>query len=428
MALLYSPEVLAQIDALQQRAIQGRRLADYNRLRLNAPAEYTPGKYPNAIIPNPLTQAIQGYLTYHGLKQEEGAETDRQRAVSDAEQSRRDQLYLMNAPDTGEIRARIARAAASSDPVVRESAAAMEKMEFDRQKQAWEQRKDLSGALGKVDAPGAYNMLLDGRPPEQAPSWKMPTVSSIPDPTRPGGQMAQITNYAEGGRPQATFQQPGVNVTNNLGPKANQFLLEKAIGPVMAEGKSFADAQASASALTRIKEVVGAIDRGAQTGLVEPYAQAARGILDFFNIKTDANAPTAVLSSQMKSLVLDERGGLGAQISDADRKFFTEATGDIATNPEALKRILAVMARSSLKKIADHNARVNALLRNQTAELDPTILQQQIVPAGLQLPDTQTGRELDQMLQNLYSGKSTGKVTPSLSGPALRDFYLKGGR
>jgi hypothetical protein len=253
---------------------------------------------------------------------------------------------------------------------------------------------------------------------------------------KPGGQVGLLIEQGEGGRPNATFQPAGTNITNTLGSKPNQVLFEGELKGTEPGSKPYETATGARRSLESIKAAVSAIDRGAQTGTVEPYLQVARGVLkDLFNVETSANAPTGELSALLKAKVLDEKGGLGAGFSNEDRRYFAEAGGDIATNPEALKRLLAIQARMAIKTVQTHNARIGALMQNKSAELDPVVLQNRMIPLGeFVLPDTPTGREVDLYMQQGYGIVPERATRPGLApaaglrGKALVDAILGGSK
>ena len=79
-------------------------------------------------------------------------------------------------------------------------------------------------------------------------------------------------------------------------------------------------------------------------------------------LKFDTTTPTAVLAKSLAENVVNEFGGkLGAGISNADVLFMKEAMGGLATDANALDRILAIRAAAAYTKIKDHNRNVEDL-------------------------------------------------------------------
>jgi len=141
-------------------------------------------------------------------------------------------------------------------------------------------------------------------------------------------------------------------------------------GPLLKEGGEFALKQVEKSKdavislpkqLRSIQEAMNAlqgVDRtGATSGITQNLQQIARKLLGDMGIDAGADA-FDTLRSRLADITIQSAGGLGRQISDADRDFIANATGSTLQNPNALLRALSLAAAGSMADLGTHGERV----------------------------------------------------------------------
>lgn len=219
----------------------------------------------------------------------------------------------------------------------------------------------------------------------------------------PGGKLVKLDNA------------PKVSTTVNNNPtQAGLKKYQEAVGEALAPGgKSRAGADMAQEGLTASVEAAQAIKDGARQGIAQPAMQVVRKLAAELGINDSATAPTDALSAALKQSIFKDLGGLGAQISDGDRKFVSEFTGDLATNPFALKRMLAIRIAGQMKRVNQHNKQVAAFGRTVG---DPSFESTAGSPLAAQLPDDP---ELNAMVTNVMLGKpTTAGMAPPTAAPA----------
>ena len=85
---------------------------------------------------------------------------------------------------------------------------------------------------------------------------------------------------------------------------------------------------------------------------------------------SDLTTPTEMAKMQLGQLVLNRLGGLGAQVSDADRKFMMETQGSIGNDPEAVRRMILLETKYLMQvqsKLNDGARGLASYLPNNTA-------------------------------------------------------------
>lgn len=159
-------------------------------------------------------------------------------------------------------------------------------------------------------------------------------------------------------------------------------------------GKGREPAVAAAQSLQLANEQLAAIAEGAKTGSLGNVQQELRKFGELIGVKDAATAPTEMLGSLAKQRVLAKLGGLGAQISNSDRDFLSSAQGDLTTNPEAFKRLLAISIAADLKVLNNHGKSVSAL----DGKIDEQLQGAMKVPFTVQLNDPEVGAMVDRVL------------------------------
>lgn len=218
----------------------------------------------------------------------------------------------------------------------------------------------------------------------------------------PGGKLIKLDNATK------------VSTTVNNNPtQAGLKKYQEAVGESLAPGgKSRVSAEQAQEGLTASVEALQAINDGARMGIAQPAMQVVRKLGAELGIANADTAPTDALSAALKQSVFKDLGGLGTQISDADRKFVTEFSGDLTTDTAALKRMLAIRIAAQIKKVNAHNKQAQAFGR--TAD-DPGFEGLAGLPLNIQIPDD----EVAAMVDNVLMGKPTtaGMKQPT-AGPA----------
>lgn len=235
----------------------------------------------------------------------------------------------------------------------------------------------------------------------------------------PGGKLVKLDNA------------PKISTTVNNNPQAaGMKKYQENLGESLAPGgKSRAAAEQANEGLAASVEALQALKDGARMGIAQPAMQVIRKLGAELGIANADTAPTDALSAALKSSVFKDLGGLGAQISDGDRKFVTEFSGDLATDPMALKRMLAIRIAAQIKRVNQHNRQAQAF--GKTAD-DPNFEGIAGLPLNIQIPDD----EVAAMVDNVMAGRpTTAGMTPAKApagaAPIPFDEYmnrLRGGR
>lgn len=205
-----------------------------------------------------------------------------------------------------------------------------------------------------------------------------------------------------------------VTVDNRQGVQKGVGEYYKAIGESIAPGgKSNVSAAGAQDALNSSVEALQAVNDGARQGIAQPALQVLRKIGSELGMADSETAPTDALTASLKASVFKDLGGLGTQISDGDRKFVTEFSGDLATDPMALKRMLAIRIAAQIKKINNHNKVVASFASKAD---DPTIEGEAGMPLNITIPDD----EVANMVQNVLTGKPTTHGMPQYKATATK--------
>jgi hypothetical protein len=122
----------------------------------------------------------------------------------------------------------------------------------------------------------------------------------------------------------------------------------------------FAVAKSANNMIRGTETALSALQAGARTGSLEETLQAGRTAVEgLTGLKFASTTPTAVLAKSLAENVVNEFGGkLGTGISNADVAFMQQAMGGLATDKDALERVLAIRAAMAINRIRDHNTNV----------------------------------------------------------------------
>ncbi len=234
----------------------------------------------------------------------------------------------------GDIAAAIARAQASKFGRIQGMGAQMAK---DRQAMLMEQGK----LLGAADPVRAIQHLQSGTP--EAPVAPLTT----PKPeftTDPHGNPVAITTDAKGTKPTVTY--PPKAATTTINNKLTSGADEDAAKYFNYGGKGFDKGVAANQGLQNTANLLDTLDKDPSMGAGANAFQFARKWAETLGLPvSDKTTPTEMVAMQLGQKTLDRLGGLGAQVSDADRKFMLETQGSLTNDPEAVRKMLLIEAK-----------------------------------------------------------------------------------
>lgn len=217
----------------------------------------------------------------------------------------------------------------------------------------------------------------------------------------PGGKLVKLDNA------------PKVSTTVNNNPtQAGLKKYQEAVGEALAPGgKSRTSAEQANEGLTASVEALQAVNDGARQGIAQPAMQVVRKLAAELGVRDAATAPTDVLNASLKNSIFKELDGLGAQVSNSDRDFVRDFSGDLTTDPVALKRMLALRIAGQIKRVNQHNKQAAAFGRTVD---DPNFESVAGTPLNIQIPDD----EVAAMVDNVLTGKPTtaGMKQPTAGG------------
>lgn len=170
--------------------------------------------------------------------------------------------------------------------------------------------------------------------------------------------------------------------------------------------KSLPLATGAQQSLLSTQEALAALDAGAETGLTQPIQQVVRKLASDLGVEGTGADAYDLLASRLKAMVIQRAGGLGRQISDADRAFLEGATGSTMTDPKALRRMLAIGAAVDMMTLSKHNSRIaqgSAAFPESRDILKSDSIDWKFSP----------GKETDKLIQAVLKGKSTFEVMPA---------------
>lgn len=183
------------------------------------------------------------------------------------------------------------------------------------------------------------------------------------DPYSLNGQTVQRNSRT--GQIRQAVSQPAQtsNTVINAGPKA----FETELGKLDAEqlGKYRTSAEAGFNTLNTVANLKSAIQKGVYSGGGAGLKADAASLINGLTGATPKKLPgTEVFNSEASNLVLDRIKALGANPSDADRKFLLQTIPNISTSPQARDALINFMEQKAnqsidLYKRADSHARSN---------------------------------------------------------------------
>lgn len=201
---------------------------------------------------------------------------------------------------------------------------------------------------------------------------------------------------------------PAVEINNY--PKATEKLIEAEGKSLQPGGEEYERARAGKSNLSATSEALSALANGAKTGQFADFFQAVRKTgkaLGIDGIETAANDQLGAVLAQ-RVLASSATKALAGPMSDKDREFLQAAAGTTSTDPEALRRILAIGAALSFNDVTRFNSGIKSL----AGEQGMGFLQRHASPISWNPPD-------DPLFRQMFERALMGQPTVDAPGGAL---------
>lgn len=139
-----------------------------------------------------------------------------------------------------------------------------------------------------------------------------------------------------------------VDTVGKAGLKAN----EQGAQHFMYGGKGREQYDSLLGKLNVTKNILDTLEANPQMGSGAEIFQLARKWAETLGVPANAvTTPTEMAKMQLGQMVLERLGGLGAQVSDADRKFMMETQGSLTNDPEALRRMMLLEAKYTMQVV-----------------------------------------------------------------------------
>ncbi len=136
-------------------------------------------------------------------------------------------------------------------------------------------------------------------------------------------------------------------------------------------GKGYERGLAAKTALQNTSELLNTLDQNPTMGAGAEGLQFVRKWAETLGASVSpTTTPTEIAKMQLGQKLLDRLGGLGAQVSDSDRRFMEQTQGSIGSDPEAVRRMLLIEAKYLMRLQNDINAeaeKVGGRLPSSTA-------------------------------------------------------------
>lgn len=164
---------------------------------------------------------------------------------------------------------------------------------------------------------------------------------------------------------------PSSQVNINTSGKAGKEVLEQKGKYYTAGGKGFEKAEAAVNSLQNTQSLLTTLASAPQMGAGAEAFQAARKWAQTLGMPvSDATTPTEIAKMQLGQKTLDRLGGLGAQVSDSDRKFMLETQGSLGNDAAAVRKMLMIEAKYLMQLITRHNAEVEPVRKEFEGVVD----------------------------------------------------------
>jgi len=229
----------------------------------------------------------------------------------------------------------------------------------------FKQRNDQWGKLASLPGVDPQSALSSGGDPGKL-SIATPEPSSLQTFDTPGDGIVSAIKTPQGpGLPPKlqVVQKPAqVKAEANAGLKgAADDVLSQAGKDFGFGGKKAEAADALRQKLANTTNLLGVIGQ-AQMGSGAEVFQEARKFAQTLGMPvSDATTPTELARMGLGQAVMDELGSLGAQISDADRKFMAQVQGSLTTDKRAMEMMLLWRAKKSMETLNRMQASVKEI-------------------------------------------------------------------
>lgn len=229
----------------------------------------------------------------------------------------------------------------------------------------FKQRNDQWGKLATLPGVDPQSALSSGGDPGRL-SFATPEPSSLQTFDTPGDGIVSAIKTPQGpGLPPKLqiVQKPAqVKAEANAGLKgAADDVLSQAGKDFGFGGKKAEAADALRQKLANTTNLLGVIGQ-AQMGSGAEVFQEARKFAQTLGMSvSDATTPTELARMGLGQAVMDELGSLGAQISDADRKFMAQVQGSLTTDKRAMEMMLLWRAKKSMETLNRMQASVKEI-------------------------------------------------------------------
>lgn len=231
------------------------------------------------------------------------------------------------------------------------------------------QVKALVDALGSRSQPQAlYDTITSGDPSRLSGQFHTPGIQGA----NIDGMQGVLTTKPTG---EQSFSHRPVGTTVNVGgEKSAMRVNEDSAKYFNYGGEGYLRATEITKNLNNNVELLKTMELNPQMGAGAEFFQLARKWAETLGADvSNATTPTEMAKMQLGQKVLDRLGGLGAQVSDADRKFMMDTQGSIGNDPEAVRRIMLIEMKylmQEMNKLKSESERVNSIFDNQVAMPD----------------------------------------------------------
>lgn len=175
--------------------------------------------------------------------------------------------------------------------------------------------------------------------------------------TPEGNKMPAVVTTNIKNEKQVHFPPAASQVNVDTAGKPGMKVLEKFGEALIPGGKQYEAQSALQEQLSTNQELLHTLSANPSMGAGGDFFQAARKWAQTLGVpETALTTPTEQAKMQMYNAVFSKLGGLGNQISDADRKFVMDAMGSLSSDPAALRRVLMIQSKYAMRLLAKMNA------------------------------------------------------------------------
>lgn len=420
-----------EYQAELQKAARKRKIAEQfaKQMMVQTPTQMVSGIAVRQSPIEHLMKALSGYLGFKGMEKADEEETAAlgrysQEAAADlaavqarAAPSKRvvkdpgaildkdftqgdESLPTMQETLPGDARGAIAQALASRFAQTRALGAVMQKERSDRMNK-------IIDALKERDPLAAARVAQSGNLEDPLPTLPQPAITFGKTPD--GKEYAATTDVK--GQPSVRFAPvaSSTNVAVNTAPKLGAKVNEQQAGHFAYGGKGREDADAIEKSMQTTQETLQALTRNPAMGAGAEGFQVLRKWAEVLG----ADMKDITTNTEQMKMLLGERalaalgGKLGAQVSDADRKFIMENLGQINSDPEAVRRILLTAAKYQMAAQNKYNQGVD--LMQGRLEGEATLPR---LTGGIRFADDEDAAAFEEVYRGGVPKRRYGKIVP----------------